>query len=181
MWGGSGVRPSKKRFIVPAPKDVKPRADDKLKHVIINEKQNAKASKFVVTSVPHQFKTKYDSTEIYRTNSFSLVGSSTKGASAIRWARSGTALHHSRKTSSRASSPKPVRSSSPSSSPKNTSPALSRSTRTSPSSLRQSLLRCPITVRRWPASVASFRLFFFPPPHFAFVNFTFFFFLTEIS
>lgn len=56
-WGGKGIRISqhkRRRFIKPAP-PAKPRKDDRLSHVIINEKQNKNLMQHVVSAVPHPY------------------------------------------------------------------------------------------------------------------------------
>ncbi|XP_072035678.1 LOW QUALITY PROTEIN: U3 small nucleolar RNA-associated protein 14 homolog A-like [Amphiura filiformis] len=55
-WGGHGVKPSKnkKRFIVKAP-PAKPRKDDNLHHVIINEKRDKHVAMHQVNDLPSTF------------------------------------------------------------------------------------------------------------------------------
>ncbi|RKO89789.1 Utp14 protein-domain-containing protein [Blyttiomyces helicus] len=57
-WGGSGVKPKKKKRVVQAAKphegvDESKRRDAQLKHVIINEKRQKKSVKYMVQNLPH--------------------------------------------------------------------------------------------------------------------------------
>ncbi|KJE96693.1 hypothetical protein CAOG_06972 [Capsaspora owczarzaki ATCC 30864] len=57
-WGGEGIAdpfPKKREIKKAAPGANKPRADAKLKHVIINEKLDRKAAKLQVGNLPHPF------------------------------------------------------------------------------------------------------------------------------